>query len=70
MEPKQKNIIMIVGAVIGTIIGLLAGLILVKNAEQQETKLRVAPKDGVKLGMGVLGLMRLIADMAQAEKKK
>jgi hypothetical protein len=51
------------GAVIGACTGMLAAYLMVQKAEQQEEQPRLTAGDGVKLGVGVLGLLRFISDM-------
>jgi hypothetical protein len=51
------------GAMIGACTGLLAAYLLVQKAEQDETHPKLSAGDGVKLGVGVLGLLRFITDM-------
>ncbi len=55
-------------ALIGAVAGIIAGAILVQRAEQLETRPRLTAGDGVKVGLGVLGVLRLLADM-MSEKK-
>ncbi len=58
---KSKTLFM--GAVIGACTGLLAAYLIVQKAEQEEERPRLTAGDGVKLGVGVLGLLRFISDM-------
>ena len=58
-----KTRTMIIGAVVGAITGLAAAMIVIERATQENTTPKVTAGDGVKLGLGVLGLMRLIADL-------
>lgn len=51
------------GAVIGACTGLLAAYLMVQRADQEETQPKLTAGDGVKLGVGVLGLLRFITDM-------
>jgi hypothetical protein len=50
------------GAGIGALTGIIAGLILVQRAEKTESQPELTAGDGVKLGLGVLGVLRLISD--------
>lgn len=63
---KQKTII--IGAIAGTLSGLVAAYILIQRAEQQNAKPQLSAGDGVKIGLGVLGVLRLIADFANKKK--
>ena len=56
------------GALIGAVTGTIAAAILVQRAEQLETRPRLTAGDGVKVGLGVLGVLRLLAEM-MADKK-
>ncbi len=65
MKSSQGNWkfkVMAIGAVVGALTGLGAAYILIQRAEQQESRPKLTPGEGVKLGMGVLGLLRLISD--------
>jgi hypothetical protein len=51
---------LIVGVVTGALTGLLAAYILVNRAEHKGEKPQISPGEGVQLGLGVLGLLRLL----------
>lgn len=60
-----KTRVMIVGAVIGLLTGLGAAYIIVQRAEQQNVEPKLSAGEGVKVGLGVLGLLRMIADIGK-----
>ncbi|HEX9013873.1 MAG TPA: hypothetical protein VF813_10165 [Anaerolineaceae bacterium] len=51
-----------IGGIIGALVGVGAAYILVKQAEAAGENPQLSPGEGVKLGLGVLGLLRLISD--------
>lgn len=55
---------LLIGAVAGAITGLLASYILIQRAEQQQTTPKLSSGEGVKLGLGILGLLRLVTELA------
>ncbi len=55
----------IIGAVAGLAIGLAAAYIVIKRSEQLETLPEITPGDGVKVALGVLGVLRLVSDIAE-----
>ncbi len=55
----------IIGAVAGLAIGVAAAYIVIKRSEQLETLPELTPGDGVKVALGVLGVLRLVADIAE-----
>lgn len=57
---KRKTLIL--GAVIGAIVGVAAAFILVQRAETQQSRPKLNASEGVKLGVGVLGLLRLLTE--------
>ncbi len=57
---KAKTIIL--GALLGALTGVAAAYIIVNQSEETMEKPRLSPGQGVKLGLGVLGLLRLISD--------
>jgi hypothetical protein len=60
-----RNQTLIIGAVAGLILGLASAYILIQRSEQMNTQPKVTPGDGVKIGLGVLGVLRLISDVAE-----
>lgn len=58
-----KNQALIIGAVLGAVAGLAAAMIVIERATRENTRPQMSAGDGVKLGLGVLGLMRLISDL-------
>jgi hypothetical protein len=58
-----KTRTLLTGAVIGAFTGILAAYLMVQRAEQEESHPKLTAGDGVKLGVGVLGLLRFISDM-------
>ncbi|MFN2302224.1 MAG: hypothetical protein ACK2TV_00695 [Anaerolineales bacterium] len=61
MNKNSKAKTMVLGAVIGALAGLASAYLLIKRAEDTEEKPALTPGEGLQLGLGVLGLMRLIA---------
>ena len=62
-----KNKAMLIGAIVGLATGLLAAYIVIQRAERENVKPTVTTGDGVKIGLGVLGVLRLISDIADRE---
>ena len=58
---KTKTIL--IGAVIGAAAGLIAAYILVQRADESQQAPRLNAGDGVMVGLGVLGVLRLISDI-------
>jgi hypothetical protein len=61
MEP-WKTKILISGGLLGTIAGLVAAFLMVKRAETADTRPQLTASEGVKIGIGVLGLIKVISD--------
>ena len=62
LEPwKTKSLL--IGAGVGLVVGILAALIFIQRAESNESHPKLAAKDGVMVGIGVLGVLRSIADL-------
>jgi hypothetical protein len=54
---------LLIGASVGAATGLLAAYIVMQRAELNETRPQITAGDGVKVGLGVMGVLRLIADL-------
>jgi hypothetical protein len=66
MENKDnwKTKTLLIGGVIGVIAGLVAAYIFIQRAEAEESRPKITAGEGVKVGLGVLTVLRLIADLA------
>ena len=54
---------LVIGTIIGALTGLAASYVLLKRADENERELRITPQEGVKLGVGIAGLFRLITSL-------
>jgi hypothetical protein len=66
MEENNENwktVTLIVGAVVGLVCGIVAAYILIQRAQEHSSKPRLTAGEGVKVGLGVLGVLRLISDL-------
>lgn len=61
MNWKTKTLL--IGTTVGAITGLVAAVIIMQRAERNETSPKLTAGDSVKVGMGVLGVLRMLADM-------
>lgn len=60
---KWKTKTIIAGALLGAMAGVIAGLLIVQRAEETHTNPRLSAGDGVKVGLGVLAILRQIGDI-------
>ena len=65
MEEDQnwKVRTLLIGAIVGALTGVGIAFALVQRAEQQGESVKLNPGDGMKLGMGVLALIRQIGQI-------
>jgi gas vesicle protein len=62
MNWKTKTVL--IGTSVGAVTGLIAALIILQRAEKTETTPKLSAGEGVKVGMGILGVLRMLADIA------
>lgn len=63
-----KTVYLVVGGSIGLISGLAAAYIMVQRAEKTDTRPQLSSGEGVKISLGILGLLKLITDMGASNK--
>lgn len=62
-----RNKTLVIGAIAGIIIGLAGAYIVIQRSEELNNLPEVTPADGVKIGLGLLGVLRLVADIAERD---
>ena len=62
-DKNWKTTTIIIGTVIGAAVGALSGFLLVKRAEAEQTQPKLTAGEGVQVGLGVLGVLRMIAGL-------
>ena len=66
MEQQQntwKMKALIIGGVVGLAAGVIAALIFIQRAEMSQDRPKLSAGEGVKVGIGVLGVLRMISDL-------
>ena len=63
MIENWKTKTLLIGAAVGVVTGLIGAMILIQAADKAETRPQVSAGDGVKVGLGVLAVLRLLADL-------
>jgi hypothetical protein len=67
MEPwKTKTLI--IGGVVGLLVGLAGAYMLLQRAEERHETPQLTAGQGVKLGLGVLGVLRLVQELTPEER--
>ena len=59
-----KTKTLLISAALGLAAGLAAALIIIQSAEEQDAP-QLKAGDSVKVGLGVLGVLRLISDIGK-----
>lgn len=60
---RQKTLFW--GAVLGALTGLGAAYILLQRAEKRGERVKLEAREGVKLGLGLLGLLRQVGELGK-----
>ena len=60
-EGNWRGRTLLLGALLGALTGLGAAYVLLRRAEERGEPPQLGAGEGVRLGMGVLGLLRLIS---------
>jgi len=68
-EENWKPKLLLVGAVIGALAGLGAAYLMAQRAEKQGSKPKLSSKEGISLGLLVLGLLRQVSVLGSGDEK-
>jgi hypothetical protein len=65
MNTDWQKKVLVIGGVVGLVSGLFAAYLLIQRNNEKLSGPDITAGDGVKLGLSVLGVMKLIADMGE-----
>jgi hypothetical protein len=63
-----KTKVVIIGVIVGAVAGVIAGLLFIQRAQESQEAPKLTAGDGVKVGVGVLGVLKLISDLGSGRK--
>jgi hypothetical protein len=66
-DPNWKTKILLFGSIVGALTGLGAAYLLIQQAERQGEQPKIGTGEGLRLGMGVLGLLKRVGELGQGE---
>ncbi len=66
MDENAKKKTIILGVIIGALTGAASAYVLIKRAESEQKNPEISAGEGIQLGLGVLGLLRLIAGQGKS----
>jgi len=69
VEENWKTKLLLIGAVIGALTGVGAVYLMIQRAEKQGAKPNLSTREGVSLGMLVLGLLRQVSQLGSGDEK-
>lgn len=68
MEEKSNSSILIVSTLAGAVVGLAAGVLLLRRAEDRGSETAVTRREGLNIGLLVLGLLRQISQLGDEKE--
>lgn len=63
MNENWKTKTLLIGAAVGIVTGLIGAYILIQAADKAQSRPQISAGDGVKVGLGVMAVLRLLADL-------
>jgi hypothetical protein len=64
---QTRSQTLLVSAALGALLGLAVGYTLLKRAEEDEGRPMITAREGLSLGMLVVGLLRQVAQLGEGE---
>lgn len=63
MDNNWKTKTIVTGIALGAAAGAISAILLIKKAESENATPKLSPGEGIQVGLGVLGLLRMIAGL-------
>jgi hypothetical protein len=67
-ENSWKIKTMVTGGIVGALFGIGISYLLVQRANREQTKPSVGAAEGIQLGLGLLGLLRLVNEWGKPKE--
>ncbi len=68
MASKSNGAVLVASALIGALVGVGAGMLLLRRADERGSGTAITRREGLSLGLLVLGLLRQIAQLGDEDK--
>jgi len=62
---KMKTFV--IGAVVGALTGIGAAYLIIQRSQAENTQPKLTGGEGVKIGLGILGLLRLVTEIGSGK---
>ncbi len=67
-DNSWKITTMVIGGVVGAIFGVGVTYLLIQRAAREQTKPTIGAAEGIQLGLGLLGLLRLVNEWVKPKE--
>jgi nitrate reductase gamma subunit len=68
-KDNWKMMVFVIGGIAGVVTGLAAAFMFIQRTEMHAARPKLTAGDGVRVGMGVLGVLSLIAELGSRGNK-
>jgi hypothetical protein len=65
---KSSGLILLLSSLVGALAGLGAGILLLRRAEERGSTSAITRREGLSIGLLVLGLLRQISQLGEDEE--
>jgi hypothetical protein len=65
MMKQNKVVPLVIGGMFGAVLGVVAAFLFLRGNKDKETKTKISPSQGLKAGMGIVSLLKMISELGK-----